>query len=113
MHRDTLKIKKESSHLSIAECAENFFSAIRAIISNKTRSVLTMLGIIIGVASIISMLALGSGAQKSLEQQITSMGTNLLYLMPGRISLGGVSGSVARRIYMKDHEHKYQNIQRK
>ena len=99
---EPLKIKKETSHLSVAEFAENFFSAIRAIVSNKTRSVLTMLGIIIGVASIISMLALGSGAQKSLEQQITSMGTNLLYLMPGRISLGGVSGSVARRIYLKD-----------
>ena len=99
---EPLKIKKESSHLSMAEFAENFFSAIRAIISNKTRSILTMLGIIIGVASIISMLALGNGAQKALEQQITSMGTNLLYLMPGRISLGGVSGTVARRIYLKD-----------
>ena len=97
-----IKIKKETSHLSIAEFAENFFSAIRAIISNKTRSILTMLGIIIGVASIISMLALGNGAQKSLEKQITSMGTNLLYLMPGRIRLGGVAGSVVRRIYLKD-----------
>ena len=106
-----LKIKKESSHLSIAEFAENFFSAIRAIISNKTRSMLTMLGIIIGVASIISMLALGNGAQKALEQQITSMGTNLLYLMPGRISLGGVSGSVARRIYLKDVDALAQNTE--
>ena len=97
-----IRIKKETSHLSIAEFAENFFSAIRAIISNKTRSILTMLGIIIGVASIISMLALGNGAQKSLEKQITSMGTNLLYLMPGRIRLGGVAGSVVRRIYLKD-----------
>ena len=99
---EPLKIKKESSHLSMAEFAENFFSAIRAIISNKTRSILTMLGIIIGVASIISMLALGNGAQKALEQQITSMGTNLLYLMPGRIVLGGVSGSSVRRLYLKD-----------
>ena len=97
-----IRIKKETSHLSIAEFAENFFSAIRAIISNKTRSILTMLGIIIGVASIISMLALGNGAHKSLEKQITSMGTNLLYLMPGRIRLGGVAGSVVRRIYLKD-----------
>ena len=97
-----IKIKKETSRLSIAEFAENFFSAIRAIISNKTRSILTMLGIIIGVASIISMLALGNGAQKSLESQITSMGTNLLYLMPGRIRIGGVAGSVVRRIYLKD-----------
>ena len=108
---EPLKIKKESSHLSMAEFAENFFSAIRAIISNKTRSILTMLGIIIGVASIISMLALGSGAQKALEQQITSMGTNLLYLMPGRISLGGVSGSVARRIYLKDVEALAENTE--
>ena len=93
-----IKIEKNSSRLSFAEFVENFFSAARAIISNKTRSVLTI------VASIISMLALGSGAQKSLEQQITSMGTNLLYLMPGRISIGGVAGSVVRRIYLKDVE---------
>ncbi len=99
-----IKIEKNSSRLSFAEFAENFFSAVRAIISNKTRSVLTMLGIIIGVASIISMLALGSGAQKSLEQQITSMGTNLIYLMPGRYSVGGVSGNIVRRIYLKDVE---------
>ncbi|MBQ3835479.1 MAG: ABC transporter permease [Elusimicrobia bacterium] len=99
-----IKIEKNSSRLSFAEFAENFFSAVRAIISNKTRSVLTMLGIIIGVASIISMLALGNGAQKSLEQQITSMGTNLIYLMPGRYSVGGVAGTVVRRIYLKDVE---------
>lgn len=77
-------------------------SAIRAILANKTRSILTMLGIIIGVASIISMLALGNGAQQSLEKQIKSMGTNLLYLMPGRISVGGVAGNVARRITLED-----------
>ncbi|MDD3922927.1 MAG: ABC transporter permease, partial [Endomicrobiaceae bacterium] len=99
-----LKIKKDEAHLSLAEFSENFFSAIRAILSNKTRSILTMLGIIIGVASIISMLALGNGAQKSLEKQITSMGTNLLYLMPGRISLAGVAGSVVRRITLDDVE---------
>jgi len=98
----SLKIYKDSSRLSIAEFSENFFSAIRAILANKTRSVLTMLGIIIGVASIISMLALGAGAQQSLEKQIKSMGTNLLYLMPGRISVGGVAGNVVRRITLED-----------
>ncbi len=97
-----LKIHKDSSKFSIAEFSENFFSAIRAILANKTRSVLTMLGIIIGVASIISMLALGAGAQQSLEKQIKSMGTNLLYLMPGRISMGGVAGNVVRRITLED-----------
>ncbi|MDD5020736.1 MAG: ABC transporter permease [Endomicrobiaceae bacterium] len=97
-----LKIKKDSSRLSMMEFSENFFSAIRAILANKTRSILTMLGIIIGVASIISMLALGNGAQQSLEKQIKSMGTNLLYLMPGRISVGGVSGDVVRRITLED-----------
>ncbi|MDD3065272.1 MAG: ABC transporter permease [Endomicrobiaceae bacterium] len=97
-----LKIHKDCSKFSIAEFSENFFSAIRAILANKTRSILTMLGIIIGVASIISMLALGTGAQKSLEKQIKSMGTNLLYLMPGRISMGGVAGNVVRRITLED-----------
>ncbi|HEX9728413.1 MAG TPA: ABC transporter permease [Gemmatimonadales bacterium] len=57
------------------------FSAIRA---NKLRSALTMLGIVIGVAAVITMVALGSGAQKAVQDQIDQLGTNLLSIYPGQ-----------------------------
>jgi len=72
--------------------------ALRAIRRNKVRSTLTMLGVIIGVASVIAMIALGSGARTSIDQQIQSQGTALIYLSsgsfggPGRVHQG--SGSV-------------------
>ncbi|MCC6588439.1 MAG: ABC transporter permease [Bryobacterales bacterium] len=64
--------------------------ALRALARNKVRSALTMLGIIIGVASVIAMVSLGQGAQKQVQQQINAMGTNLLIVMPGSQNMGGV-----------------------
>ena len=58
-------------------------SAFRALQRNKMRSFLTMLGIIIGVAAVIAMLAIGQGAEFSVEQQITALGTNVLIVLPG------------------------------
>ncbi len=66
--------------------------AIRAILRNKMRSFLTMLGVIIGVAAVIAMVAIGEGAKARVEQAFASMGTNLLILMPGSTSAGGVQG---------------------
>ena len=57
--------------------------AMRALARNKGRSALTMLGIIIGVASVIAMVGLGQGAQKQVQQQIESMGTNMLIISAG------------------------------
>ncbi len=57
--------------------------AIRSINSNRTRSFLTILGIIIGVAAVIALMAAGQGAQASITGQIQSIGTNLIYVMPG------------------------------
>jgi putative ABC transport system permease protein len=59
------------------------FEAIESLNSNKVRSALTMLGIIIGVASVVAMMAIGAGAQASITSQINSIGTNLLYVAPG------------------------------
>ena len=67
-------------------------SAFRALQRNKMRSFLTMLGIIIGVAAVIAMLAIGQGAQYSVEQQISSLGTNVLIVYPGSQNTGGVKG---------------------
>jgi putative ABC transport system permease protein len=64
--------------------------ALRALARNKGRSALTMLGIIIGVASVIAMVSLGQGAQKQVQQQIESMGTNMLIISAGSQRTGGV-----------------------
>jgi putative ABC transport system permease protein len=64
--------------------------AFRALKVNKMRSALTMLGIIIGVGAVITMLAVGTGASKSIADQISSMGSNLLMILPGATTSGGV-----------------------
>lgn len=66
--------------------------ALVAIFANKLRSLLTMLGMVIGVAAVILMLALGSGAQYTVEKGIASMGSNLLIVMSGAPAQGGVRG---------------------
>jgi putative ABC transport system permease protein len=64
--------------------------AMRALAVNKLRSILTMLGIIIGVAAVIVMIAVGAGAQKRVEEQIRSLGSNLLLILSGTTTSGGV-----------------------
>jgi putative ABC transport system permease protein len=66
--------------------------ALRALARNKVRSALTMLGIIIGVASVIAMVSLGQGAQQQVQDQISSMGTNMLVVTAGSQRTGGVRG---------------------
>jgi len=63
--------------------------AALSIMANKMRSALTMLGIIIGVGAVITMLAVGTGAREKIGEQISSMGSNLLIVMPGATSAGG------------------------
>ncbi|MBX2841763.1 MAG: ABC transporter permease [Flammeovirgaceae bacterium] len=64
--------------------------AWKALQRNKTRAFLTMLGIIIGVASVIAMMAIGEGSKQSIRNQISSMGSNMLSIMPGSDFRGGV-----------------------
>jgi putative ABC transport system permease protein len=64
--------------------------ALRALAVNKMRSALTMLGIVIGVGAVIVMIAVGAGAQARVEEQIRSLGSNLLLVMPGSTTSGGV-----------------------
>jgi putative ABC transport system permease protein len=64
--------------------------SLRALRVNKMRSALTMLGIIIGVGAVIAMLAVGKGASQRIEAQIASMGSNLLIILPGTTTAGGV-----------------------
>ena len=66
--------------------------ALRAIWRNKMRSFLTTLGIIIGVAAVIAMMAIGAGAKAQVEAAFAAMGTNMIILLPGSTTAGGVSG---------------------
>lgn len=67
-----------------------FKIAIRALNNNKLRAFLTMLGIIIGMASVIAMLAIGQGSKRSIQQQISEMGSNMIMIHPGAEMRGGV-----------------------
>lgn len=67
-----------------------FKIVLRALANNKLRAFLTMLGIIIGVASVIAMLAIGQGSKKSIQQQISEMGSNMIMIHPGAEMRGGV-----------------------
>ncbi|MEW6567459.1 MAG: ABC transporter permease [Chloroflexota bacterium] len=72
--------------------------ALASLNANKMRSALTILGIVIGVAAVIAMLSIGRGVEASIEEQIQSVGTNLLFVCPGRTQQGGVfsaAGSAA------------------
>ncbi|HEV7521413.1 MAG TPA: ABC transporter permease, partial [Candidatus Angelobacter sp.] len=64
--------------------------AVRALTRNKMRSLLTMLGIVIGVGAVIATVGLGQGAQKQVQDQIASMGTDLLYISSGSVNKGGI-----------------------
>ncbi len=89
------------SHKAVgqAEFIDYLRQAVFAMYSHKMRSLLSMLGILIGVAAVIAMLALGRGAQISIEKQLSSLGSNLLMIRPGSARLHGVameSGAVTR-----------------
>ena len=70
--------------------ATALLSALRALSTNWLRSMLTMLGIIIGVAAVITMIAIGGGARQRVEEQIKALGTNIMLVLPGAMTSGGV-----------------------
>jgi putative ABC transport system permease protein len=73
----------------------SLYLAFRSLTRNKVRTFLTMLGIMIGIASVIAMVAIGQGASHMVENQISSMGRNLFMILPGAVSSGGVSWGAA------------------
>lgn len=83
-----------------------FKIALRALGNNKMRGFLTMLGIIIGVASVITMLGIGQGSKKSIQSQISEMGSNMIMIQPGADMRGGVrqSASAMETLKLEDYE---------
>ncbi len=79
-----------------------FGQALKSLLANKVRSFLSMLGILIGVASVIAMLALGAGAKVSIEKQLATLGTNLLSVRPGPDRHMGVSSEAVTATFTVD-----------
>ena len=80
--------------------------AVRALANNKLRGFLTMLGIIIGVASVITMLSIGQGSKRSIQAQISEMGSNMIMIHPGADVRGGVrqDASAMETLKLQDYE---------
>jgi putative ABC transport system permease protein len=81
---------------------EVFRIALAALRANVLRSILTMLGIVIGVAAVIAMIALGDGAQQSVRERIGKLGTTVLQIDAARIVQGGIGTNVTKRMTMDD-----------
>jgi macrolide transport system ATP-binding/permease protein len=96
--QDFSKGKKYNSE----EFIEHFKQACRMIASNKLRSFLSMLGVLIGVACVITMLALGRGARESITEQLSRLGSNLLSVRPGSVKVHGVEGLATTRFDFED-----------
>ena len=95
--------KQRSAGLEI-EFKDYLKQALISVMGNKLRSALSVLGILIGVASVIAMLALAEGAKESINKQLSSLGSNLLVVSPAYNRSGGVSREGATRITLQDSQ---------
>ena len=84
-----------ASRWSATGLSEAMHMAFRALRANTFRTILTLLGIVIGVGSVVAMMAIGEGAKQQVIQQIGSMGTNLLLIRPGGTNMRGYNGAIA------------------
>jgi macrolide transport system ATP-binding/permease protein len=93
-----------SADAGLAAAREYAASAFRAMAANKARSALSMLGILIGVAAVIAMLAVGAGAQKAIEARLASLGSNLIMIFARPPNMNGVvgGGGVYSRLTLED-----------
>ncbi len=97
-------VSDSHSSFSLKQVKEYFRQAMRALMANKVRSALSILGVMIGVGAVIGSQAIGTGAQKATEAQLASLGTNLVTLRPGSLAVGGVQQGVggSSRITLPD-----------
>lgn len=95
---------EKSSEINFSFLVKNVRMAFTSIFTNKARSILSMLGILMGVAAVISMLAIGQGAQDSIAAQFSSLGTNILTVSPGAAHFGPmrVDAGKVTRLHISD-----------
>lgn len=85
---------------------ESVHIAFQTLFSNKMRSILTMLGIIIGVAAVIALISIGMGVRKQVEDSISSLGSNMLIITPGpERTAGGVRGASGSKVTLKNEDY--------
>src|SRR4051794_2976040 len=94
----------ESGGASSVSLIEIIPISFESLFANKTRSLLTMLGIIIGVASVVALMALGNGATASITSQVQGLGTNILTITPGSPREGGPGLSAPQPLTLSDAE---------
>ncbi|NUM59443.1 MAG: ABC transporter permease [Bdellovibrionaceae bacterium] len=103
--KSTKAITKEMiESSSLRDFYSYFTQGFKTLMANKVRTFLSMLGILIGVGAVVAMLALGKGAQKAIEEQLSSLGSNLIMVRPGNIRVGGISqeSGAANRLMLED-----------
>ncbi len=99
-----VKVKSKSVQKSFRknsyfdELKEHFQQGLKSLLANMVRTGLSMLGILIGVAAVVAMLALGNGAKAAIESQLSSLGSNLLVVRAGNARVGGVSQESGSRV---------------
>lgn len=83
---------------------ESFRVSFDALIANRMRSALTMLGVVIGVMAVILLISMGQGVKSDVTEQISGLGSNLLFVVPGRIELGSQHSALSRKLVPADVE---------
>lgn len=104
--REAEVFQHENTKNSLWDFSDYFVQGLKTLLANKGRTFLSMLGVLIGVAAVVTMLAVGRGAQQSMEKQLSNLGSNLLTVRPGAQRVGGVSqeSSAANRLQIEDVE---------
>ena len=92
------------TRLTFTEIREHLRQGLKTLAANKVRTGLSMLGILIGVAAVVAMLALGQGAKRDIEARLSALGPNLLLLRQGAVRVGGVAveAGAATRLTIED-----------
>jgi macrolide transport system ATP-binding/permease protein len=101
LHETPQKVEKNSF---VQDLWDYFGQGFKTLMANKIRTGLSMLGILIGVAAVVAMLALGTGAQQAIQEQLSALGSNLLVVRPGSVRIGGVTqeSGTANRLIIDD-----------
>src|SRR6476619_3217598 len=81
---------------------ETLAVALASLRANKLRSLLTMLGVVIGVGAVIAVIALGNGAENAVRERITRLGTTTLQINPQRVNQGGINTTTVAKLTTKD-----------
>src|SRR5437870_12682625 len=88
----------------ITQLFSSITMAFQSLVANKMRAMLTMLGIIIGVGSVITLTAIGQGASKAVTDRISSMGTNMIQIDPGPSNIGGFSSGAGGSAHITEKD---------